>query len=312
MAGSNRAMRQISAFFVFACSLLLETTSLEAQRRVTRSSPLDTVGEAPSQKLGWEVLQQFRSMGWDGGYQWRIQLKIMPRREKSRYINGIMYGDRNAEGPISRIDIVESPADVDANGNHIEGSVLRLLLQSGANAYAIQTRSGETGPPTVVESDDILEGIAGSEFSLFDLMAPYVYWPRFEYEGRKTFRGGPTHLFWMYPPEEDAMLKSRISGVRLYISDQFNVLTQTEIFDSEGEKLKTIYISGVKKVDGQAIFSGMDVRNELTRDKTRLRIIDASMGLDLPGALFKAQSLMDNLQNQQIPAVRLEEFQSVE
>ena len=68
----------------------------------------------------------------------------------------------------------------------------------------------------------------------------------------------------------------------------------------------------VKKVDGQAIFSGMDVRNELTRDKTRLRIIDASMGLELPGSLFKAQSLMDDLQNQQIPSVRLEDFQSVE
>ena len=312
MAGSNRAMRQISAFVISVCFLLLDAPFLEAQRRVTRNSPLDTVGEAPSQKLGWEILEQFRSMGWDGGYQWRIQLKIMPRREKSRYINGIMYGDRNAEGPISRIDIVENPADVDASGNHVEGSVLRLLLQSGANAYAIQMSSSESGPPTVVESDGILEGIADSEFSLFDLMAPYVYWPRFEYEGRKTFRGGPTHLFWMYPPEEDVFLNDRIGGVRLYISDQFNVLTQTEIFDGQGEKLKTIYISGVKKVDGQAIFSGMDVRNELTRDKTRLRIVDASMGLELPRSLFKAQSLTDDLQNQQIPVVRLEEFQAVE
>lgn len=312
MGGSNRTMRQISAFLVFVCFLCLEPPPLEAQRRVTPNSPLDTVGEAPSQKLGWEILQQFRSMGWDGGYQWRIQLKIMPRREKSRYINGIMYGDRNVEGPISRIDIVEKPVDVDANGNQIKGSVLRLLLQSGMNAYALQMRSSENGPPIVVESDDIMESIADSEFSPFDLMAPYVYWPRFEYEGRKTFRGGPTHLFWMYPPEEDAFLKSRISGVRLYISDQFNALIQTEIFDSQSEKLKTIYISGVKKVDGQAIFSGMDVRNELTRDKTRLRIIEASMGLELPGSLFKAQSLLDDLQNQKIPSVRLEDFQSVE
>tara|TARA_Y100000814_G_C12338820_1_gene403720 strand:- start:368 stop:1306 length:939 start_codon:yes stop_codon:yes gene_type:complete len=312
MAGSNREMRQISTFLIFACFLHLVSPYIEGQRRVKRNSPIDTVGEAPNQKLGWEILQQFRSIGWDGGYQWRIQLKIMPRREKSRYINGIMYGDRNVEGPISRIDIVEKPVDVDASGNHIESSVLRLLLQSGPNAYAFQIRSSENGPPIVVESDDILEGIAGSELSLFDLMAPYVYWPRFEYEGRKTFRGGPTHLFWMYPPEEDAFLNSRISGVRLYISDQFNVLTQAEIFDSQSEKLKTIYISGVKKVDGQAIFSGMDVRNELTRDKTRLRVIDASMGLELPGSLFKVQSLTDDLQNQQIPSVRLEDFQSVE
>ncbi|HCR30702.1 MAG TPA: hypothetical protein DIV79_11865 [Opitutae bacterium] len=313
MAGSNCAMRQIPAFcFSILVVLVFATSTLEGQRRVTRISPLDTVGEAPSQKLGWEILKQFQSMGWDGGYRWRIQLKIMPRREKSRYINGIMYGDRNAQGPISRIDIIERPADVDSEGNHIQASVLRLLLQSGGNAYAMQLHSSEPGPPIAIESDTMLENIAGSEFSLFDIMAPYVYWPRFEYEGRRTFRGGPTHLFWMYPPDEDNLLREKIGGVRLHISDQFNVLTQTEIFDTQGEKLKTIYISGVKKVDGQAIFSGMDARNEITRDKTRLRILDATMGLELPSSLFQAQSLIDDLQNQRIPDVRLEDFQSVE
>lgn len=312
MAGSHWGMRQISAFIFLIVAVSWGTSSLEAQRRVTSGSPLDTVGEAPNQKLGWEILQQFRSMGWDGGYRWRIQLKIMPRREKSWYINGMMYGDRSVQGPISRIDIIERPTDVDASGNQVQGSTLRLLLQSGANAYAMQKLSVDSGPPNVVEADAILDRIAGSEFSLFDLMAPYVYWSKFEYEGRKTFRGGPTHLFWMYPPEEDTLLSSLVGGVRLYISDQFNVLTQTEIFDTEGEKLKTIYISGVKKVDGQAIFSGMDVRNELTRDKTRLRILDADMGLELPQSLFKAQSLMDDLQNQRISTGRLESFQNVE
>jgi len=224
----------------------------------------------------------------------------------------MMYGDRSSQGPISRIDIVERPADVDVGGNQVQGSTLRLLLQSGANAYAMQKLSGDSGPPNVVVADAMLDRIAGSEFSLFDLMAPYVYWPKFEYEGRKTFRGGPTHLFWMYPPEEDDLLSNRIGGVRLYISDQFNVLTQTEIFGAQGEKLKTIYISGVKKVDGQAIFSGMDVRNELTRDKARLRILDADMGLNLPQSLFEAQSLMDDLQNQRISTGRFESFQNVE
>jgi len=302
-------MRKIPAFFVVACLAALLTPSSNAQRRISESSPLDTLGKNPSQETGWEILKRFRSFGWDGGYHWRVQLKNMPRREKTWYLNGEIYGDRLDRGPISRIDIVEQPIDVDENGNQIEKRVLRLLLQSGQNSYAMGKRTGEAGPPFVFDSEAALENLAGSEFSLFDLLAPFVYWPKFRYEGRTTFRGSPTHLFWMYPPEEDSLLNERIGGVRIFINDQFNVLTQTEIFDTGKTKLKTIYIIGVDKADGQTIFRELDVRNEVTRDKTRLKILDAKMGLELPTSLFTAQSLMDDLQNQTIPIVRQEAFE---
>jgi hypothetical protein len=305
-------MRKIPAFFVVACLAALLTPSSNAQRRISESSPLDTLGKNPSQETGWEILKRFRSFGWDGGYHWRVQLKNMPRREKTWYLNGEIYGDRLDRGPISRIDIVEQPIDVDENGNQIEKRVLRLLLQSGQNSYAMGKRTGEAGPPFVFDSEAALEPIAGSEFSLFDLLAPFVYWPKFRYEGRTTFRGSPTHLFWMYPPEEDSLLNERIGGVRIFINDQFNVLTQTEIFDTGKTKLKTIYIIGVDKADGQTIFRELDVRNEVTRDKTRLKILDAKMGLELPTSLFTAQSLMDDLQNQTIPIVRQEAFESLQ
>ena len=312
MAGSIRSMRKIPAFFVAACLAALLMLSSNAQRRISDSSPLDTLGKNPSQEKGWEILKRFRSFGWDGGYHWRVQLKNMPRREGAWYLNGEIYGYRSGRGPISRIDIVEQPVDVDGNGNQIEKRVLRLLLQSGQNSYAMGKRSGETGPPLIFDSEAALEPIAGSEFSLFDLLAPHVYWPKFRYEGRTTFRGSPTHLFWMYPPEGDRLLNERIGGVRIFINDQFNVLTQTEIFDPEKMKLKTIYIIGVDKVDGQTIFRELDVRNEVTRDKTRLKILDAKMGLELPASLFTAQSLMDDLQHQTIPIVRQETFESVQ
>ena len=311
MAGSIRSMRKIPAFFVAACLAALLMLSSNSQRRISESSPLDTLGKNPSQEKGWEILKRFRSFGWEGGYHWRVQLKNMPRRKGAWYLNGEIYGDRSDRGPISRIDIVEQPVDVDGNGNQIEKRVLRLLLQSGQNSYAMGKRTGETGPPLVFDSEDVLEPIAGSEFSLFDLLAPHVFWPKFRYEGRTTFRGSPTHLFWMYPPEGDRLLNERIGGVRIYINDQFNVVTQTEIFDPEKTKLKTIYIIGVDKADGQTIFRELDVRNEVTRDKTRLKILDAKMGLELPANLFTAQSLMDDLQHQTIPIVRQEAFESV-
>ena len=305
-------MRSMPAILGLLFAGAFFTPEAESQRRLNRGSPLDTLGENPSQELGWKVLETFRSMGWSGGYRWRIQLKIMPRRQRTTTLNGLMYGDRWEGSPISRIDLVEKPADVDKQGALIEAETLRLLFKSGRGAFAMTKRSGELGPPEVVDANEMLESIAGSDFTLFDLMAPYVYWPHFRYEGRTTFRGSPTHLFWMYPPEEDLELKERIGGVRLYINDQFNVLVQTQIFDTEETLLKTIYIVGIERADGQSIFKEMDVRNELTRDKTRLKIVDADMGLTLPKELFEAQSLMENLESQDIAIGRKERFEAVE
>ena len=107
-------------------------------------------------------------------------------------------------------------------------------------------------------------------------------------------------------------MKEHVSGVRLYINDQFNVLVQTEVFDSAGKKAKTLSIVGIEKVDGQIIFKEMDVRNDKTRDKTRLKIVDAEMGLCLPSKLFEPQSLMDDLQRSVIDVGRPEAFDLVE
>ena len=312
MAGSIRSMRRIPTFLWLLALGAFFVLSSHGQRRLSKDSPLDTLGKNPSQETGWEVLKTFRSMSWDGGYRWRIQLKIMPRREKTRTLNGLMYGDRSENGPVSRIDLIERPADVNANGDMIPSKALRMLFQSGKGSFAIRKRSEEVGPPEVVDSGQMMESIAGSEYTLFDLMAPYAFWPSFKYEGRTTFRGSPTHLFWMNPPENDSLLKEHVSGVRLYINDQFNVLVQTEVFDSAGKKAKTLSIVGIEKVDGQIIFKEMDVRNDKTRDKTRLKIVDAEMGLSLPSKLFEPQSLMDDLQRSVIDVGRPEAFELVE
>jgi hypothetical protein len=65
-------------------------------------------------------------------------------------------------------------------------------------------------------------------------------------------------------------------------------------------------------VDGQVIFKEMDVRNDKTRDKTRLKIVDAEMGLRLPSKLFEPQSLIDDLQRSAINVGRSETFEAVE
>lgn len=310
MAGSKRAMRFAPAFFMPAFSSrsrawhfprLLAAIALcaafalpaEAQRRHT-SGPLDTLGdEDVDQREGWEILKRFQSMGIAGDYRLRFQLQIMPRREKTRRVSGVLLGSQGEGGPVSRVDVVLEEASV---GEGQPARVKRLLLQNGVAAYAMEADSaGEDPVPAVVLTERYFEPLAGSDFAVFDLLMPYIYWQRFRYEGRSTLRGRPTHVFMMYPPEDDESLESQVSAVRLYIDEEVNAMVQAEVFGPDEEIAKTVSIGSFKKIDDQWMVDEIDVRDERARDKTRFKVLDANLGLDIPRSLFEPQSLTENV-----------------
>lgn len=313
MAGSKRAMRFAPAFFMslflsrsrarplcrlFAAIAICAAFALpaQAQRRHT-PGPLDTLGdEEVDPRAGWEILRRFQSMGIAGDYRLRFQLQIMPRREKTRRVSGVLLGSQGQGGPVSRVDLALEEAEVAASGAARPARVKRLLLQNGVAAYAMEADSAADDPtPAIVPSERYFEPLAGSDFTVFDLLMPYIYWQRFRYEGRSTLRGRPTHVFMMYPPEEDGSLKSHVSAVRLYIDEEVNAMVQVELYGPDEAIAKTVSIGSFKKVDDQWLVDEIDVRDESKRDKTRFKVLDANLGLDLPRSLFEPQSLTENV-----------------
>lgn len=275
--------------------ILLLASSAFGQRR-HGSDPLDTLGENPNQEDGWEVLRKFRSLGISGDYSFRFQLQIMPRREKTRKVAGVLYGTMNDLGPLTRVDVVVEEASVDSQAKFVPEKTVRLLLQNGVLSNAFMQVDGENGGvPRVVETNDYFHPIAESNFTVFDLLMPYTYWQRFRYEGRTTFRGRPTHVFWMYPPAEDAYLQKVVSGVRIYLDEEFYALMQAEIFDADKKPSKTVTVVDFKKVDEEWILNQVDVRDEQTRDKTRFKVLDARMHIDVPASVFSMQGLTDTV-----------------
>ncbi len=288
-----------------AASLLWPVSSF-AQRRLG-PSPLDTLGQNPSQEDGWEVLRKFRSLGLAGDYSFRFQLRVMPRKGKTRAVSGLMYGTMNELGPLSRVDVVLAEASVGPQAELVPARVHRLLLQNGLFARAMESRDEVAdGVPQMVPTERYFEPIADSDFTVFDLLMPYTYWQSFRYEGRTTFRGRPSHVFWLYPPENDAFLRERLSGVRIHLDEEFYALIQAEIFDAEEKLAKTVTIVDFKKVDDQWILSQVDVRDDRTRDKTRFKVTDASMNLELPESVFTAPGLAENVYGAALPAAAAE------
>ena len=267
-------------------------------------SPLDTLGDNPSQEDGWEVLRKFRTLGIAGDYSFRFQLKIMPRREKTTTVPGVLYGSMNELGPVTRVDVALSESTVDDHANLVQAKVLRLLLQNGVFAKAYESEDDvNDGAPQMIDSEQCFDPIAGSDFTVFDLLMPYIYWQRFVYEGRTTFRGRPTHVFWLYPPKEDEALAAKMSGVRVFLDEEFYALIQAEIYDPKKELAKTVTIVDFKKVADQWILNQVDVRDEATRDKTRFKVVDANMNLDLPDKIFTLQALTTNVYGADISEV---------
>lgn len=279
---------------VLVVSLL--AAQAEAQRRLT-PSPLDTLGEEVSQADGLEILNTFRRMGVAGDYRLSFQLRIMPRREKTTTVSGLLLGTQSAYGPLTRIDVALKPSDVTERGELVPAEVKRLLLQNGIFANALEANSweGEETASSLIESSEYFDGIAGSDFTVFDLLMPFTFWQEFRYEGRTTTRSRPTHVFSLYPPEEDEQMKEHVSSVRIYLDEEFHVLNRVEIFDAAEELSKTVSVVAFKIVDGQGVLSQVDVRNEKTRDKTRFKVLDAAIGVGVPEWVFELDGLSKNI-----------------
>ncbi len=277
---------------------------LSARRR-HGPSPLDTLGEEVSQAKGWEILSAYRRLGLSGDYRFNFQLRIMPRGEKTRTVPGVLLGTMTEQGPLTRIDLALRPSEIDEQAQIIPAAVKRLLLQNGLFANAVERDSEATTGDALqpIASDRYFQPIAGSDFTVFDLLMPYAFWQNFVYEGRTKLRSRPTHVFWLYPPKEDKLMQRHVSGVRIFLDEEFNALIQVEIYAPDKTLAKTVSVIAFKRVDGEGIPSQIDVRDEKTRNKTRFKVLDAAIGVDLPPEVFQLEGLSSNVYGTELATV---------
>ncbi|MDE3084625.1 MAG: outer membrane lipoprotein-sorting protein [Verrucomicrobiota bacterium] len=260
---------------------LLIGLSLAAQAQ-PRFLPQPNYGQLkpPDQAEGRRVLEEFRAKGIAGDYYLQIELHVLPRRGDEHVLTGRIWGTRTVQGPLSRIEIVTDP---------VTKTELRLLVQNGPEP-ACSSKVGDNEVRTL-GPEALMQPIAGTNLTAFDLQMSFLYWPDFAYEGLVRMRGRPTHQFLLYPPKEFAEKYPALSNVRVYLDTQFNALVQTELLGSRGEVIKTISLMELKRVQDQWIPRSIDIRDEATRDKTRLVVTGAALGLTLPREIFDKDQL---------------------
>jgi hypothetical protein len=234
---------------------------------------------------GRKIIEDFRKQGIAGDYFLEFELRVLPRRGDTRVVTGgMLWGGRNASGPISRVEL---PAAADTPAR-------RLLVQNGQQSSVWQT-TGTNGAPAVAGTAALFTPLAGTGLTAFDLQMPFLFWDDYVFEGLAPVRGRPAHVFLLYPPDEIAAQRPDLAGVRVYLDTQFGALVQAEQIGADERVLKSMAVLDLKKVDGQWMVKTVDLRDETTRDKTQFVVTGAALGLDFSPVLFSPEALSRNI-----------------
>ena len=152
-------------------------------------------------------------------------------------------------------------------------------------------QSPQQPAPRALSAAESLEPVSGTDFTLFDLQMPFLYWDDFIFEGVAKVRSRPAYSFLLYPPADLAAARPELGAVRVALDTQFHTLVQAEMLDGKGSLIKSITVLDVKKVGEQWFVKSIDLRNRATRDKTRFEVTAAAMDLALPDTIFAPDHL---------------------
>jgi len=222
----------------------------------------------PDKPTAAAILEQFRQMVWSEPIYAEFDLRQMPRRGDETLFHGRFWGARNAQGPVTRLEL-----DTGKRGfSH------RFLVQGGFDG-SLWTSDGPGAG--VANEGALLSPLApGVEMTPMDVLPmQYLYWLDANLVGITRIRGRSSYAFDFTPSADFLASNPGVRSVRAYLDTQYDALVQSETTGRDGHIFKTLSLLELKKVGDRWIPKDMDVRNEVTRDKTRLTLTAVAIGV---------------------------------
>ncbi|HVW21642.1 MAG TPA: outer membrane lipoprotein-sorting protein [Opitutaceae bacterium] len=242
---------------------------------------------ALDQAAGRAALARFRQAGLPPGY-FEFTLRILPRRADERDLSGRLWVERAADGPVFRL--VLSPGAADE---------VRWLIRGGEHPAVWKLDRGGAAQPA-----PSTEPLApGAIIAPFDLQMPFLSWPDETLVSVNRKLNRPANTFLFRPPAGFARANPSVGSVRAYFDTQFDAPDEIDVFAPNGEPARTLSVVELKKIGEAYVPNQLDVRDEATRDKTRLEVTAAALDLDLPSSYFQPEGLSGPIG---APAARLQ------
>jgi hypothetical protein len=225
------------------------------------------------------LLDHFRRSVYAEPIYVEFDLREMPRRGDERLFHGRLWGARNERGPITRFE-------VNAGKGGLER---RILVQGGPDAGIWVSDGPGRGYPDGRAL--LMPLVPGIEMTPFDVQMPYLYWLDVDRVGEKRIRGRTAFTYLFTPPAEFAATSPGVKSVRAYLDTQYDALMQSEITGADGRVAKTLSLLELTKVGDRWIPRDVDVRNEQTRDKTRLSVTGVAIKVTVDPSTFDPSRL---------------------
>lgn len=281
MARTRVLLRRAVAVAVAGAGFCRLTVPARAQKGPAQPPAYLEFGK-PDQAEGKKILDEFRKQGISGDYYLEFTLRVLPRRGSERDLRGRMWGSRNDDGPVSRVEIFKAGKD---------GADLHLLVQNGPHPAVWRWDGVKGAPARRLGVEALFQPIAGTEVTPFDLQQPFLYWSTFNYEGLIRMHGRPTFQFLLRPPAKLKASHPELAGVRVYLDTQYDALVQAELLGAADRPLQSFSLMDLKKIDNQWLVKSVDVLDETTRNHTRMDFSAAALNLTFPRKVFAAADL---------------------
>lgn len=279
-----------SLSLAMACLLLAALPSLvppaaaQASRPGVSGTRLPQPPRPVNETEGRQIIERFRSHRLTGDFYFEFELVQLPRRGDPVPFAGMMWGTWTDAGPMTRVALWEP--------GKREATLSQFLILSGSNprAWAVRGDGKAEELSGVQLFEPLLEQLL---YTPFDLAMPFVYWDA-QYLGPERVRGRRAQIFLMSAPEAVRTAQPQWDRVQVALDNEYDALLRAEVVDEGGTPLRSFRIVSFKEVGGQYIVKGIDLVDEIGRDKTRFEVLRAAVGLRLPPTVFAPESLSGN------------------
>lgn len=229
----------------------------------------------PDQAEGADILGQMRQALMAEDTYLEFELKVLPRRGEETSSEGRLWASHNSDGPVMRLSLGEGT----------------LLVQSGLNPMAWRWSSRAQREPAVMDVATCFAPLADSDLSAFDLQMPFLFWEDYVYEGQGMVGGRTADTFLVKPPPSVATQRPELTAIRFHLDRTYHAILLAEHIGKDGAVMKTFRLIGLKRVGDRYTMKAVEIRDEVTRRKTRLTVAAARIGDSLPAAMFKPEYL---------------------